>query len=69
VGRDKIRDVYTDIFANSPELHSKIITRIAHNNIVIDKELITGRKGKEPFEMMAIYEVEDGMIRRARFIR
>lgn len=69
VGREKIREVYADIFHNSPELHTHIITRIQHNNIVIDKERITGRKGRESFEMMAIYEVEDGMIRKARFIR
>jgi len=69
VGRRSIRVVYADIFDSSPSLHSEIITRISHNQIVIDKELITGRKGREPFEMMAIYEVEDGLIRKARFIR
>ena len=31
VGRDKIRNVYTDIFQSSPKLHSHIITRVQHN--------------------------------------
>lgn len=64
-----LREIYRDIFDNSPELHSQIINRIEMGDTIIDHELISGRKGVEPFEMFAIYEVEHGLIIRAYFKR
>jgi len=67
-GRSSVEERYKKVFDASPDLNSSIISRIIQDHIVIDKELIIGRAGREPFEMVAIYEVEDGLIRRARFI-
>jgi len=66
---DQLREIYSDIFHQSPNLHSKIINRIEMGDTIIDHELITGRKGEDPFEMFAIYEVKDGLINCAYFKR
>ena len=69
VGRAKLKEIYEEIFANSPNLNTEILSRIIIGNKVIDHEKITGRKGIETLEMMAIYEIENGLIAKAHFIR
>jgi len=39
------------------------------NNTVIDYEEIVGRKGIDILELIAIYEVKNGLINKAHFIR
>ena len=68
-GREQIKTIYSEIFKNSPQLHSKLIHRIVLDNKVIDHEEITGRKGIEVLEFIAIYEVNDTYIIKAHFIR
>lgn len=67
-GRLALRQRYSDLFDASPNLHSEVITRISHDHVVIDKERIIGRKGRAPFEMIAVYEIQDGKIKTARFV-
>lgn len=70
VGHAAIRARYGDLFARSPALHSEVLTRTVLGRAVVDLEHITGRLGSpEPLAMLAIYEVEDGLIRRAHFVR
>ncbi|GGG32541.1 steroid Delta-isomerase [Dokdonia pacifica] len=68
-GQEQIRAIYSEIFENSPNLHSKLIHRIVIGNKVIDHEEITGRKGTDILEFIAIYEVNDTSIVKAHFIR
>lgn len=69
-GASAIRERYTALFAASPKLHSALVARIAHARVVIDHERITGRNGDDGIlEMVAIYEVVDGKIRRFHFVR
>lgn len=68
-GQEQIRTIYSEIFKNSPNLHSKLIHRIVLGNKVIDHEEITGRKGVDVLEFIAIYEVDDTSIVKAHFIR
>lgn len=68
-GRKKVREIYSDVFDNSPNLYSDVKQRIVMGNTVIDYETITGRKGIEVLEIIAIYEVEEGLIGKAHFIR
>jgi len=68
-GKAKLKAMYADIFENSPNLHCKLINRIAFNNKVIDHEIVSGRKGVEETEIVAIYEIENGLIAKAHFIR
>lgn len=69
VGRERLIEVYGDVFQNSPSLHTEIINRIIMGNKVIDHEVVTGRKGIERLEIIAIYEVKNSLISKAHFIR
>lgn len=69
-GATAIRERYAALFAASPHLHSALVRRIAHARVVVDHERITGRNGDDGvLEMVAIYEVVDGRIRRFHFVR
>lgn len=69
-GKAAIRTRYADLFARSPALHSVLVNRIAYARAVVDHERITGRHGSpEVYEMIAIYEVERGLIRRFHAVR
>lgn len=69
-GEVEVRAVYANLFENSPNLHSLVINRSVIGNKVIDYELISGRKGTEELlKLIAIYEVEDGLIKKATFLR
>lgn len=65
-GKEQLRTLYGKLFENSPELHSEVTTRTVIGNRVIDYERITGRNGQaDPWFIVMIYEVEEGLIRRA----
>ena len=69
-GKEKLREVYGNLFKNSPNLHSKVINRSVVGNKVFDYELITGRNNTdEIYYLMAIYEVVDGKIKNCYFVR
>lgn len=66
-GRRKIRKQYKELFKENPQNKSTLIGRIVQGNYVIDHEWITGRA--EELKIVAIYEVQNGLIRRAWFVR
>jgi hypothetical protein len=66
-GREEIKERYGQMFRENPNNKSTLMGRMVQGNFVFDHELITGRK--EPLKIMAIYEVEEGMIRRCWFVR
>lgn len=68
-GKEQLKQTYSGIFKDSPNLYSKLLKRIVFDNKVIDYEEITGRKGVDLLELVAIYEVENGLIARAYFMR
>jgi len=68
-GKEKLREMYADIFENSPTLHCQLINRIVFDNKVIDHEKVSGRKGVDITEIVAIYEIENGLIVKAHFMR
>ncbi len=67
VGRDQIHQRYGSMFESNPDNKSTLMGRMVQGNFVFDHEYITGRN--EPFKLMAIYEVEDGLIVRCWFAR
>jgi hypothetical protein len=70
IGKSAIRALYENLFNESPQLHSTIIHRTVLGNKVIDHESIVGRRGSgTPIEIILIYEVVDGNIRRMTAIR
>ncbi|GGY90943.1 nuclear transport factor 2 family protein [Pseudoduganella plicata] len=67
-GHDELRPRYMARF-EEPDLFARLLSRTVAGNIVIDLELITRNfsEGLGTLEMLCIYEVVDGRIRRASF--
>ncbi|WP_024768708.1 nuclear transport factor 2 family protein [Aquimarina macrocephali] len=65
----KLKEVYQDVFENSPKLRATITNRIVFGNKVIDREQVTGRKGVGFNEVVVIYEIENDLISKVHFIR
>jgi len=69
VGRADVKRIYGEVFENSPNLHTEIVNRMVMGNKVIDHEIVTGREGVQKLEIIAIYEINNGHISKAYFIR
>ncbi len=67
-GHDELRPRYMARF-KEPDLFARLLSRMVIGNIVTDLELITRNfpEGLGTLEMLCIYEVTDGRIRRASF--
>lgn len=67
-GHDELRPRYMARF-EEPDLFARLLSRTVIGNIVTDLELITRNfpEGLGTLEMLCIYEVVDGRIRRASF--
>jgi putative hydrolase of HD superfamily len=67
-GHEELRPRYLARFAE-PDLHARLLSRTVMGNFVTDLELITRNfaEGVGTLEMLCIYEVVDGRIRRASF--
>ena len=66
-GKTAMKARYKKLFEDTPDLNSTIQSRIIQGNTVIDHEYITAN-GRN-FTIVAIYEVNDGQITKATFIR
>lgn len=65
-GRDNMRKGYANFFANTKDLHCKIVKRIVKDNMVIDEELVTANG--RTFGAVAIYEIKNGTIVSVTFL-
>lgn len=68
-GHDEMRAIYADLFARAPELHCRLVHRVRHERFVVDHEEVAGIPGRERVGAVAIYEVVDGLIVRAWFLK
>jgi hypothetical protein len=68
-GRDALRPRYARLFAANPRLHCRLTGRIVEGPFVIDHEELSGRADGGSARAVAIYQVEDGRIRRVWFAR
>lgn len=67
-GIPAMRQVYGGMFATMPNLRCDLGNRIADGAFVIDHEICAmGAPGDPPERAIAIYQVEDGLIRRVWF--
>jgi hypothetical protein len=66
-GQKSMRESYSKFFKNTPDLHVFIKKRIVIGNKVIDEEQVT-INGKI-YNAVAIYEVENGKIKKVTFIQ
>lgn len=64
-----MKALYGGLFTKAPTLHAKIVNRITAGKYVIDREHVTGLEKDKDINAVAIYEVQDGLIRRVWFIR
>ena len=68
-GSHDIYALYAKRFAENPRLHLTVEARLVLDNVVIDRELIHGFDGGQTVEALAIFEIHNGLIQRASFIR
>lgn len=61
-GREKIIEVYSQLFASAPAIHAHVDQRIVQGARVIDHERLTGLPNDVTASAVAIYEVHDGLI-------
>lgn len=68
-GSAQMRERYQARFVE-PDLHARLLSRVAVGSVVSDHELITRNfpEGRGTLEMLCIYEVEGDRIRKATFV-
>lgn len=67
-GHDEMRGIYGGIFAQLPDLRCDIANRIVSGAYVVDHEICTtGIAGEPEMRAIAIYQVENNLIRRVWF--
>lgn len=67
--KEAMRKRYEILFAESPDLHCRLVSRIVLENYVLDEERVTGSRGsKEERHVVAIYKIENGLITHVRFL-
>lgn len=67
VGKEKMREIYADMFEKITDLHCEITNRIVCGSTLIDSEYVTGNNGME-FNAVAIYSIRDGKIAEVHFV-
>ena len=65
-GHKQLRESYSSLFNNTPNLYCRIENRILINNKVIDKENVIANE--RIIEAVAIYEVLEGKIQKVTFV-
>jgi hypothetical protein len=63
-GRAAFRDRFARTFAEHPQNRAWSVSRIALGNIVVDHEVGERAPGRDPFEIVAIYTIRNGLIER-----
>lgn len=66
-GKEAMRNTYTKMFEETPNLHCELKGRIVQGNVVIDKERV--QFGNKFIEATAIYHIENGKIQKVYFIQ
>ena len=68
-GKEAMRTNYGRMFDNLPDLHCRLVSRLAMGNQVVDHESVLVAPDQPPREVIAIYTVTDGLITEVRFLR
>ena len=66
-GKAAMRKVYGGMFAQLKSLHCRAASRMVEGSYVIDQEVCSTAPGKPPVHAAAIYQIENGKIRRVWF--
>lgn len=67
-GHEEMRARFAARFAE-PDLHARLLSRVVMGPIVVDHEVVTRNfpEGRGTVEMLCVYEVHEGRIRKASF--
>ncbi len=67
-GHEQLRERFLARFAE-PDLHARLLSRTVMGNVVVDHEIVTRNfpEGRGTLEMLCVYEVAQGRIRKASF--
>lgn len=67
-GHPQMRERFLARFAE-PDLNARLLSRTVIENVVVDHEVVTRNlaEGVATVELLCVYQVEDGRIRRASF--
>ena len=68
-GKVKMREEYTQMFNQLPDLNCKLVNRIVLNNKVIDHEEVVFIKSEPKLYAIAVYTITDGKISEVRFMQ
>lgn len=68
-GREAYRARMAAVFGQFPHNRVELLGRLALGNIVCDHEKVMRTPDADPFEVIAVYQVSDGLIRSVTFIR
>ena len=68
-GKETMRKRYQELFQKNPNQHCELVNRIVQKNCVIDQERVTGRADGKIVEAIAVYEIENKLIKNVYFIR
>jgi len=69
-GRAELKTFYAQRFKENPNLHASAKDQILSGPYVIHREKVTGVAGrKEALEVVVIYQVKDGLIRKVWFLK
>lgn len=66
-GKETMRDQYSAGFERMPELHCKILNRIAVGNTVVDHEEVTFGQGRKVYAIV-VYKMAKNKIQEVHFI-
>ena len=69
IGPDAIFHRYVEVFTMYPDNRTQVVHRIAFDHFVVDHEKVTRKLGGESFDVVAIYTLKDGKIKRAELVR
>jgi uncharacterized protein (TIGR02246 family) len=69
IGPEAIYQRYVEVFALYPGNHTEVVHRIAFDDFVIDHEKVRRSSDAQPFDVVAIYTLEGGRIKRAELVR
>jgi hypothetical protein len=69
VGPEAIFRRYVEVFAMYPGNRTQVMHRIAFEHFVIDHEKVSRSAESETFDVVAIYTLESGKIKRAELVR
>lgn len=68
-GRAEIRARYAKMFAEFPENHARLVSRMALGDVVIDQEDVVRGPNGPRLDAIAIYTVKNGLIARVDFAK